>query len=1714
MSRCDCPPSLRSVGSAHERGRAAALAAPDGAGSTWAPGAERPQGRPAAAHFCAPDGADAPEDREKPLQIPPRPVFALGPDYLCASVSRTPFAEPRYIATPARAETLAQLVSRWLPDPVLRAHAVARVDGREIPARAWDRFTPLAGSLVEIAVRPGQRGKNPLATILQIALLAGALAISGGALGGLLGTSSLFAAGSISAGLAAAAFTVAGSYLINAIAPPPDLGLNRAGGEVSPTYFINAARNQLRLGAPVPAIHGRHRMVPPLGGSYVREVRGDDLWLRGIVVWGIGPVEISDVRIGDTPFDQFAGTTIQHYPGDGTATPLSLYPNAPTELDVGATLSNAAGWIRRTTNANAEEISVDVDFPQGLARVNPKNGRLEARSVQLEVRWAPADASGEPAAAWQYSAPTPGQADAAAASQGGVRVGSGLFNFDYNEWQLALTATPTQWIHTRSERKPFRRSRRWAVARQPHGYVVEVRRVTPDTPDNDLEVVDTCVWSILRSVFMRAPVRDPWIAYSAFEIRASDQLNSVVDELNAVVERLYPDFDADGLKGSYGENGGLVGDWVKSRLPAHAVVDAMTGKGRQRPFGSDQMDFVFFDGWRQWCADNDRFFDHVVDYETTASRFIRTAMAAGQAGPRWRGAQLSGVIDAPRPVRRMLTARSMRRFSATLTFPGEIHGLSTEFLNEEQGWQLDDATVYVPGFGPATATRIERMPSPGKTRPEEVQEWLAFHLASMLLQSRERYEIETDLPAFAVQRGERQLVSHDVVRSGTGARVIDVETDSAGDVTAVLLDEEIDIVAGTDYGMRWREPVPDPGSAEPGQMVWSIRDTAPVTAAAGRTARMVFVSPRPPQDAPFEGDEVVVGERFAEAEDVVVLGVLRGDDRASTLLAVPYGETRFSGDIVIPEFATSVQNPFKARPPRPRPAGAPYASDDGIAVPFTIETGATVPVARFIARWRRTPDGSETDGGFDALPNLASDERRVILPAGDPAQPYDLDLWAEDYDGRRSEPMELRALLASEFVPAPDLLDAEGGHDETEGAKLPALTVRWDPYTNPEIANLRIAIRNPGQGVDDFEEVATADPDAGEKTTRDVPRGRTVEVGARFRSRRGGFSQWAVWPEPVEIPAELVASEAIDALALQGLTREEIEGFVTTLTGDIQFVIDYVGDIEDIFQQGVTEVQRSVLRASSAAQSGDNMLPNGSFGSGDLWTWSTSGGGVSVLDRSNPPASPPGNLEFAPSRHVLQILASTSQRLAQIPAEVVQCQPGDVFSATCWYALNGPAPAPTMALYVQFRTADGTFISPNQGGTFTASWGGWNKRTVENVVAPANAAWACIAWVRSGTTGGALVLATDFRLTRTDPGTLAARATATAASTTAVGASENAENWAAAAGEALGLAIEVRNDTEGLFTATVDVANLAQGAANSAGNAAVVAQTASRQAVGQSRRYTADLGLDAMSSSTSGIEGGDLGSNWSINQNLGNNYGSVFQTSVTGVDRFIGPKRAIRTEVGKRYRVIFTARFNGADTGGSSGQAPLGLYVRQLDGNGAHTTGGQNFKTMYLPVQNGTYTTETVVEGSASFPYIRPFIQVRAAWGARSGALWVRWIIVEEDTTTVAEHRRALVDESGRIAEVRTATDAGGGSETIFFMRSRNLADGTVDSEVGIGGRLISLWNNVANQWERVLAVFNGNVHITNKLFLGNSIELDPAEPRITIYYEDGTPSIELGELD
>lgn len=300
-----------------------------------------------------------------------------------------PFAVERLHAKIPAGATLAEIASRAQPDPLLARHAHLYVDGDYVPRDAWARIKPKPGATVTLRMVPmgGGGGKNPLRTVLSLAIMAAMPALSAsltGALGSGIG-GSVF--GISSSRLLSSGINLLGRLALNAIAPPARA--RQAAPKESPTLFIQGARNQAYPFGRVPKVLGRHRFVPPLGALPYTETAGNDQYLRMLFVWGYGPLRISELKIGETPVTDFSDIEIETRQGYDDDAPLTLYTDSVLQNDLGVTLTNAGGAVTRTSEADADEVSIDITLPRGLFLFS-KTGAKTNASVRIEAQYAPA----------------------------------------------------------------------------------------------------------------------------------------------------------------------------------------------------------------------------------------------------------------------------------------------------------------------------------------------------------------------------------------------------------------------------------------------------------------------------------------------------------------------------------------------------------------------------------------------------------------------------------------------------------------------------------------------------------------------------------------------------------------------------------------------------------------------------------------------------------------------------------------------------------------------------------------------------------------------------------------------------------------------------------------------------------------------------------------------------------------------------------------------------------------------------------------------------------------------------------------------------------------------------------------------------------------------------------------------------------------------------
>ncbi|MFT6461124.1 MAG: hypothetical protein ACJA0Y_000620, partial [Maricaulis maris] len=944
------------------------------------------------------------------------------------TLSLHPFqAQTAQTVTAPAGFTVAEIVERHVPDPILRAHLVVDLDGIEVDRDSWDITRIEAGEFLLLRVRPaGDDGSKILRTILQIAVIAAATWVGGGAGGAI--------ASSFWAAAAAATVQIVGSLIVNALVPPPqpDFALGEA---PSPTYSVDGARNQRLANRPMPVLFGEHRVFPPLQGVPVQEIVGDDIYLRYLLNLGPMPLDydVADIRIGETPITDYAGVEYE-IRAKPTDPPITLYRDDPFTESIG-TLLDGGGWVSRTSQTETTEIVAVLAFPQGLGQVDDQ-GRNKALSASFEMRYRPAGSS-DP---WITARPTAPQGNAAATAGGSNRLDWFVGEGDLSNWTANFpvdTAEGAQ-TETRSEPgRPFRVAMRAAV---PKGqYDVEVRRTNTAQGDSK-QKFDRLEWAALRSISSRDPMPLGDFAYMAVFIKASDQLSGVVDAINLVPKRRAHTLDA-AIADAPDPDLSVVSadDWggeAATRNVADNTLFLYRGGHTAVPLADGRIDWPAWAAFWRWCRDNGYTVDYVIDTPMTRARAAQLLCAAGRARPIWINGKLSVVIDGPREdgERQLFTPRSTRGFRWRKAFPGTVHALRVVFTNREQGYREDEMLVFADGYselgeasgGPAgtvAASAYEKFELPGVTDPEIVWKLGRFWLYTALLQT-ETVEFDVDIESVASRAGDLAAVAHDVMLVGLGsARVAGLALDGFGDVTAITLDQAADLSsgllvmeAGKDYAIRWREVV-ETGPAS-GSYKVSVTAALPVSTVAGPITALQLPAPVDPADAPKVGQLVAFGETGKETFPVLIKRIRAGRNFAARIEAVAYAPERFDADSgTVPTFDTRITLPRAPRPPTPTHTET-HVTDDGIFVRFDVPEAFADNLSGFQVRWRQTPEVGST-ARFERLPDLRSDERVAVLQPGVPGRTYDVEIITRGDDGRVSDPLLVTAVGASDAVAAP-----------------------------------------------------------------------------------------------------------------------------------------------------------------------------------------------------------------------------------------------------------------------------------------------------------------------------------------------------------------------------------------------------------------------------------------------------------------------------------------------------------------------------------------------------------------------------------------------------------------------------------------------------------------------------------------------------------------------
>lgn len=721
-----------------------------------------------------------------------------------------PGAGRRALELPAGA-TLAEAVDLALPGHTatdraqLRVMLVSEAGSVLIEARYWRQVRPRPGVRVVIRLVPGGDGmRSVLLAVVTIAAIALAPHLAP-----LIGVTS-----DLGVSLVAMGLNLVGAALVNSLIPveTPDQenGKNR--------YTLSGWSNTLRPDKPVPYPLGQHRYAPPFAAMSYSEIAGDEQYIRALFCFGYGPLDISDLKIGDTPIEEFDEVELEIRDGRDGDYPVTLYPRQVLEdaeqaelvrprprNDAGEVIGEAGieTPVVRVTAASTESVSLIFWFPTGLIRYSREGDeRTYGTQVRIRQRF-----------------------------------------LDTDPWEEVTTLN---FVAKRSD--PFFRQYTWQLPSRGR-WQIEVTRMNRENTNSRYH--DRVMLAAVQSIRPEYPINfDKPLALLSMRIRATYQLNGQLDAVNALVKRYALDWDGE--------------TWVEglSRNPAVAYVAALTGPANPYPASSTEIDWEQVEAWHAFCATKGLKYDRIHESEESLGDMLRAICGAGRAAPRHDGLKWGVVIDRPQElVVDHLDPRNSYDFRWSRQYIDPPHALRVTFNDEANSYERGERLVPWPGHS-GDITLTEELALPGKTDPDEV--WIEAR--------RRMYEIEhrpdiftcmQDGAARVATRGDLVMVSHYVLdQTQLAARVARV------DGPALVLDETVTVEEGVQYGVRYRVYADD-------NDIIGTSVVSQVSAPVGETSLLILPGAT---TLPLEGSVVQFGLLGSESLAARVLDVEPGEN--------------------------------------------------------------------------------------------------------------------------------------------------------------------------------------------------------------------------------------------------------------------------------------------------------------------------------------------------------------------------------------------------------------------------------------------------------------------------------------------------------------------------------------------------------------------------------------------------------------------------------------------------------------------------------------------------------------------------------------------------------------------------------------------------------------------------------------------------------------------
>jgi len=803
----------------------------------------------------------------------------------------------------------------------LMAYTVVVIGDQVIAKQAWSSTRPHAGQQLTMRAVPD----GPLAALIPVIL--SAAAVKGAVAAGLVAAGSW---GAVAIGIGA---TLVGMAIQMAITPTPrqSSGFGGRADEVSPLRSLQGVRNDARPYQPIPRIFGRVvSYTPPRGVEFYTELsRGtSDQFLRVVFVIGEGPLSLSAFKIGDTPLANFEDVTVRVREGYSTDPDLTLYPAQVREQALNIELKQANGYSQRRSEVSTDEMSFDIVFPNGLQLITGR-GRKYQLQVSFHVQYKAASSD-----VWL-------NADISDDRVSVIKDGGGQFTIRANSKQA------------------IRRTIRIEVPERGQ-YDLRVKRVTQDDQsDNEGEdqtvTTEQAFWTSFRSYRNDPPFNATNLATVELRIRATDQLNGVIDQFNCTAQAVLPVW-----------NGSA---WVEqeTRSPAWAFAEVLRGRSNARPVADSRIDLDALMAWADSADELGLTFDGaLIDSGVSVWDRLTDIAATANAAPAMPNGIYTVVVDEPKTtVVQHFTARNLADVRGEKSLAARPHALRVRWPDEQARGQWSERIIYRQGYNATTATRFEVLDLPYTTNARAA----VLRARRLLWQAELRPEIyygTADFEHLVCTPGDRVKVAHPTMLWAVGSARVHALATSGSNTTGVTLDAPLTMDGTESYTLYCR-------------LADGTDATIAVDTVAGDQTVLTFTTPVATSSGPAVGDLVTLGEPV----DLIVRSIEPQENLAASITFLDYAPAIFDADGgAIDEWDPQITLPPLVNRATPSPPaiesmdsgeGVLVRASDGtftsrIVVSFTVDQSATgVPAEIVQARFREA--GSVEDWQWGSVGN-------------------------------------------------------------------------------------------------------------------------------------------------------------------------------------------------------------------------------------------------------------------------------------------------------------------------------------------------------------------------------------------------------------------------------------------------------------------------------------------------------------------------------------------------------------------------------------------------------------------------------------------------------------------------------------------------------------------------------------------------------------------------